>query len=632
MSNTFVNPAELTVSKLFASEQYIIPMYQRNYAWGKVEIEQLLQDLMDAAKANQTPNTFQAEEASYYLGSLVVHQRKDHKFEIIDGQQRHTTLCILMSVLKNEWKTNLIPQGINLTFEHRNLSSETLKLLFDNGIKSHAQNMESAMVDAYKIAQIFLRNPPDNQKFEVENFAKYLANHAKLLRVTVPEDIDLNHYFEIMNSRGEQLEQHEVLKARLMEPLEKEEQNTFAKIWEGCADMSRYVQLGFSAAKTISKNTSDIEKTSERVAVFGNDWNQCTKFFDDLVKLISNKVDNTDGQTLANILSAPKLKDEKDKIIEDGKYGSVINFPNFLLQVLLVLYPNNSIPLDDKALLDSFEEHPKYKQNPAQFAKDFIVALLQIRLLFDSWVIKTTSETDHWHLRIIKPADKSNYSFVNSVVDVKINEQLIMMLSMRHVSFPSQNYKQWLSEALRYLYANKEEAIDGAKYLAHLEGLSNQFFKDKCSDDNSTLHKGTGVQHFFFNRLDYLLWKKIVVDGEMLCDSDGKTSDIKKMAENFKFTFRSSIEHYYPQQPDSGEKMENCDRFGNLCLISHSNNSRYSNLDVAAKKSHRKNSNVNESLKQIIMMSYDEWGPSEQGLTNIKNHEEEMIALLKAPQ
>ena len=625
MSNTFENLAELTILKLFTSGQYIIPMYQRNYTWGKVEIEQLLQDLMDAAKANQPPNTTQAEETSYYLGSLVVHQRKDKKFEIIDGQQRHTTLCILMSVLKNEWNKSLIPQGINLAFEHRNLSSETMRLLFDEGIKSHAQNMESAMVDAYKIAQTFLKNPPDNQKFEIDNFAKYLANHAKLLRVIVPEDTDLNHYFEIMNSRGEQLEKHEVLKVRLMGALKLDEQIAFAKTWDACADMSRYVQLGFSS--------------NERVDVFGDDWNQCPENFDVLVEKISDKADSGEGATLlADILKSPKFKDKKDAVHEKGKYGSVINFPNFLLQVLLVLYqdPAHPVTLDDKTLLDSFEKHPKCKDNTTQFAKDFIIALLQLRFLFDNWVVKSTSDGDHWRLRVIKPADKSSYSFINSVqneADEKINNQLIMMLSMRHVSFPSQNYKQWLREALSYLYKNRMVAIDGIEYLAHLEGLSDQFFEARCADYN-VLHNGTGVQHFFFNRLDYLLWKKIVISGDKPSIGNDKTIDVNKLAKDFKFTFRSSVEHYYPQNPREIDvpKMEqvDCDRFGNLCLISNHHNSRYSDFLPTAKKELHAASRVNESLKQIIMMSYAEWGPSERGNANIKAHENEMIELLKS--
>lgn len=624
MSHTLENPAELTVSDLFTSGQYIIPMYQRNYAWGKVEIEQLLQDVMDAAS--------QEPKKDYYLGSLVVHQRKDGKFEMIDGQQRHTTLCILMAALKNTCKESIVSQGINLTFEHRDLSSETLKFLFDNGLKSDAKKMESAMVAAYQIALTFLNNNADNQKFEIKAFAQYLVNHVKLLRVIVPEDTDLNHYFEIMNSRGEQLEKHEVLKARLMEPLAQKEQSTFAKIWVACADMSRYVQLGFSASKTIPEDAANGEKISERVAVFGEDWNQCPENFDDLVKRISGELSSDEGKTLASFLDEPISKTHKDTAMEDGKYGSVINFPNFLLQVLLVLDSKHEITLDDKKLLDSFEAHPQYKANSAQFAKNFIVALLQMRFLFDCWVIKSTSDGDgdHWRLRTIKPpADKnSSYSFVNSATDEKINHQLLMMLSMRHVSFPSQNYKLWLKEALRYLYENKKD-IDGANYLTHLEGLSDQFFKDRCTDD-SVLHKGTGVLHFFFNRLDYLLWKKIVIDSEM--PSTGNKDSVKKLAESFRFTFRNSVEHHYAQHLDEIAPLDkskiSCDSFGNLCLITHQSNSRLSDRSPHDKALHQSD---NASIKQAIMMSYDnQWGAGYED--NMLNHQSEMIALLKAPQ
>jgi hypothetical protein len=67
------------------------------------------------------------------------------------------------------------------------------------------------------------------------------------------EDTDLNHYFEIMNNRGEQLEKHEVLKARLLNRLPAgKDQLVFNKIWESCSSLDRYIQYGFS--KSIRKD------------------------------------------------------------------------------------------------------------------------------------------------------------------------------------------------------------------------------------------------------------------------------------------------------------------------------------------------------------------------------------------
>lgn len=76
------------------SNRYIIPIYQRNYAWGEAEITQLIQDIADYQKKD--------ESKPYYIGTLVVYKRDDGIFEIIDGQQRFTTLVLLALLLKQK--------------------------------------------------------------------------------------------------------------------------------------------------------------------------------------------------------------------------------------------------------------------------------------------------------------------------------------------------------------------------------------------------------------------------------------------------------------------------------------------------------------------------------------------------
>ena len=101
--------AQLSVRELFNNNtQYIIPIYQRNYAWGAPEIEQLIQDISDAAGLiTEVDETTAAKQAKYYLGSLVVYERTTIAqqtkvvYETIDGQQRHTTLSILLAYLKH---------------------------------------------------------------------------------------------------------------------------------------------------------------------------------------------------------------------------------------------------------------------------------------------------------------------------------------------------------------------------------------------------------------------------------------------------------------------------------------------------------------------------------------------------
>lgn len=112
-----------------------------------------------------------------------------------------------------------------------------------------------------------------------------------------------------------------------------------------------------------------------------------------------------------------------------------------------------------------------------------------------------------------------------------------------------------------------------------------------------------------------------------------KQEKLRGKAGSFSFTNRSSVEHYYPQNPMDGEAFgqpselpEGVDTFGNLCLISHNQNSRLSNFMPEAKKDFYKRAKSTESLKQAIMMSYKSWGTATVG--NIKAHEDEMVRIL----
>ncbi len=222
----------------------------------------------------------------------------------------------------------------------------------------------------------------------------------------------------------------------------------------------------------------------------------------------------------------------------------------------------------------------------------------------------------------------------------ELNEKIRMILAMFHVSNPALVYKRWLNDALSILNRNttpeKNLVIDGHVYLTELESLSNRYFNEitngenlAFSEENSgVLHQGTGVQNFIFNRLDYLIWGKLLA-GESV---DGmRSEDLGKHFSEFQFSFRTSVEHYFPQtDPFGARKMKDVDRFGNLCLISPSSNSKLSNYSPLDKKKFYQQNNRAESLKQAIMMSYDDWGPEPEGEghKNILKHEAEMIKIL----
>lgn len=72
----------LTINELLNlnKDKYIIPIYQRNYAWGDDEISLLIQDLWNAYEKNKN------NKNNYYIGSLVIYKRENGDLEVIDGQ------------------------------------------------------------------------------------------------------------------------------------------------------------------------------------------------------------------------------------------------------------------------------------------------------------------------------------------------------------------------------------------------------------------------------------------------------------------------------------------------------------------------------------------------------------------
>ena len=625
--------ASLTIEQLFSTNShYVIPIYQRNYAWGAAQIEQLIRDIADAAHA--ADNLGQSEESKYFLGSLVVYVRDNtntsHKsatvYETIDGQQRHTTLSILLAYLKNVAgcaKQDLAPLHLNLDFDSRPKSARTLHNLFHHEQSDDPE--EPSIRAAFTIIERYFKTQPIN----IEKFCQYLLKQVTILRVAVPQDTDLNHYFEIMNNRGEQLEKHEVLKADLMSVYKDEPaaRNCFSVIWDACADMSRYVQLGFSA------------KARERL--FGQSWLGFPASFDAVKSAIETDSGSGKKPALLSIINNRRLHncDEDDEKEKQQRFDSIIDFSNFLLHVLKVTV-NDDVSLDDKKLLQAFD----VIKNDQTKITEFAFNLLKFRALFDRYIIKRDQD-EKWSLLTLEyyARDRnSSFSYNNSFGkddQPGINQQLAMILAMFHVSHPAYVYKRWLNRSLAILNdltsVDEELKVDGTKYLIALGLLSNDFLFEICGKgeqfNEEMLHRGTGVQNFVFNLLDYRLWRELTA-GESFDGKGLDNAEIKKHFDSFQFSpSRTSVEHYFPQtDPHGANKMGgDVHRFGNLCLISASSNSRLSNYSPADKKAFYRDSNCAESLKQAIMMSYDEWGPKGQGINNIESHECAMLTLLR---
>ena len=641
MSNAKEYVKTLTISDLFNDENkcnYIIPIYQRNYAWGDDEISSLLQDIKNACEKNKE------QDKNYYIGSLVVYRRDNGDFEVIDGQQRLTTLTLIMHHLgKLSFR--------NVSFEHREESEQALSNLNSEKLPS---NFSQALKTIKKIIDEWGNNK--------DKIVKFLLDKVEIIRTEVPEGTDLNHYFEIMNTRGEQLEKHEILKARLMKVLPTPiEQSLFAKIWDSCSDMSRYVVMGFDSEL--------------REVILGGDWRKARGFFKTILNENSGKPENPrePKNSIVELINAEVKIEKKEQSQDkyDGEFTSVIDFPNFLMHVLRIYlemfdkckYSTQNDPcnvsLDEKLLLKSFEG--KFEEKPKK-VRIFIYTLLVCRYLFDLYVIKSNmirTDYENWSLwKIVKR--KSSYYYKNvfgddgldknddeALNDADPTKKALMLLSMFHVSNPSRIYKNWLYAVLRWLFKNKDN-ITPDNYVDFLEDLCDKFYfgnncqekditdiilgKEKIdfSSNNKKWNDGVLVPNFVFNRLDYQLWKLFQEQEqeqkvENLSENDKWLTIKNKEAiwKKFRFTFRSSVEHHYPQHPSVGDELESgLNDFGNLYLLSQSKNSSLGNSSPEEKKKHYRN-NEYDSLKQAIMMNYNEWSERE-----IEEHGKEMLEIL----
>ena len=692
----------LNLQQLLTEHSYLIPMYQRNYAWSNSEIEALIKDILDAYNRGSS--------LKYYIGTLVVFKRKDDKLEVIDGQQRLTTLTLL-AIFLNKHKNLSCAKYLtdfkspNLYFESRPHSAATLSALSSNNKTTISQNelLNDSILHGYEVLEKIMNRlfQKDLSALEVDGFCSFLFNKVKIARVPVPEETDLNHYFEVMNNRGEQLEKHEIIKARLLSIIEKANENDIkaadkklAKVlihdvWEACANMDKYVQYGF--------------KTSLRTAIFSEEYNDFTAIVfkdlldhykknaeDEALKKNNQKqsvaediiTDTTNSSlTLHNILFdkntviPPNPKDKnKSKDDDSETYYSLVNFPNFLLHVLKILLNTEGelvdISLDDKQLLPQFEKYIIGKDvvQPYEQTTKFIYALLKTKFLFDKYVIKRKPlEDKRWSLEKLEKRGKDrSLDFYNSFEDNETNKRLVMLQSVFHVSAPTMNYKHWLNASLYYLYdsfkdnygSNGKQIINGDEYIHYLESLSRAFMlrlyltdeRDnyhqiiyQTSDFNQTSYKypednrnldslrmrikrylryGNIRSIFVFNYLDYLLW-------------------LQGNYPKFTFTARSSIEHFYPQNKrDDKLFIDNKNTedtlihsFGNLCLISHSLNSRVSNDMPEVKVKYFSdgrdigNGQI-DSLKLLKMIEYTKNKTEIWDKTMIQTHEDEMLEIL----
>jgi hypothetical protein len=230
--------------------RFCVPIYQRLYVWGEDQVRTLLNDLV---------NAYERKEDLFFLGgTLLVEQPGEagRHFDLIDGQQRFTTLWLLSHAWRellresflhgkteNSQNPDVQPAAIEncttfLTVEEKNLQAPRLRFAIrpevnrfleslvlpghgqDAYDKETTERMRTAL--ALMKSVFSTRSLPDgvtDRDAHLAGLTEFVFTKVKFVITTVPRETDLNKLFEIINNRGVQLQHHEILKARMLDAL-----------------------------------------------------------------------------------------------------------------------------------------------------------------------------------------------------------------------------------------------------------------------------------------------------------------------------------------------------------------------------------------------------------------------------
>ena len=247
IGDDFLQAGETTLNKLLnTSRQFIVPIFQRNYSWQKSQYEQLWFDILRASKFKEKQN--------HFIGSIVYIDMgtpagRPQQLLLIDGQQRLTTISILLCAIKDYvQKFNLETKLINLAkiknqflYNSDEIDEDKYKLLLnvqdketyikliDNTIftvNKPATNIIKCYEFFYERIEDFIKQ--DGQIDEI------YAGIFKLSLVSISLDKDSDNpqmIFESMNSTGKDLSQTDLLRNYLLMDLTPEKQTRLYKTY-----------------------------------------------------------------------------------------------------------------------------------------------------------------------------------------------------------------------------------------------------------------------------------------------------------------------------------------------------------------------------------------------------------------
>ena len=471
-------PEKIGSGEIKGYKKFRIPIYQRLYEW---EDEQLLGLLRDMKEYFENKNI----EDLYYLGMMTVSPSKDEIADLVDGQQRFTTMMLLGIAMRNEWNKFITID--RLSFTARGDDQAYLEWIIGNyknsdetALKDIPVPVNLKMQHALEVIENFLKGLGDCKDTYCNNVYKRLAFFvAELPAGYKKSPKKLNKYFETMNSAGRSLEQHEKIKVELLKNCpEGYNKSDFNNIWNEVERMDKRILCAEEYGGTAYQIDAEIEKVCQ------------TDIITDYA--IERQEDQDYGMKIEDIL--PSEEEPKEQRARKD-ISSVIDFQELLILALNFTL-NQEVPLDKHKLEDVFKNLLANSSKIPSFYRN----LYLIRLLLDRYVI-----------RVEKEDGKNTYQLrlTDEETITEDERRLIQYQSMLYVSTPAHRWLTPYLNWLKNLEANVRKGLTVSTLLDKLKEIdNNQIHKKSALKPVDNMAYDKGIERYWFWRLDYYLWEK----------------------------------------------------------------------------------------------------------------------------
>lgn len=427
-------PSSVSISQLFGDPKilYRIPQYQRPYKWENEQIEQLWDDIFEAYE-NNTDN--------YFLGSIITAKSQDYSdyIDVVDGQQRLTTLMILFCVLRDNFIDidaikSLIKQLNNRVerlklFTHEKHQSDFYEIILREKStceieRFYKYQLKEEQEPKYKFrntASIFkekLKNLTDEQRGK---FVNYLFNNVQLIRIDCSNRDFAIKLFQVLNNRGMDLTASDLIKSFLIGNL-----NNFYKNEKDLLNNNerRFMSDWHIMEENIKNsdiNLSDLLIIYEYYSLASNPKKSLTE---ELQNLFKNKDPNEIINKLKEFSEIYKseISDTKSKIIYSFRY---IPWSMYWKTIVMT------------ASVEKYE-----------FIDELLKELRKFYYLY--WIAgKTLTQIKQSSFNVIKAIKENKHiNYIKTIFKNKINEDKIVFLVKENIKLREIDEEAWIKPLL----------------------------------------------------------------------------------------------------------------------------------------------------------------------------------------